>query len=187
MSTAQYLIALDVGSTFAKGALFRAESLGHQTLEATVVAPCMELEITLDTIINQLIEVIHEQSKSASFDLILVGHPPDAPAFKKAATIARLSHEEALAVAVKRLSSASTVVAVDVGSRRTMVALGKYGKTTVESFEYGIGLEGWNFLRQGISIAEFKKWIPFDVNDEEIENYLANKSLYAHTIPYSAT
>ena len=187
MSTAQYLIALDVGSTFTKGALFRAESPSHQSLEATVIAPCMELEITLDNILDQLTEVMHDQDRSARFDLVLIGHPPDVPIFKTATSVSRLSHEEALTSVVKRLSSTSTAVAIDIGSRRTIVALGKYGKTTIESFEYGVGVESWNFLRQGLSVAEFKNWLPFEAGDEEIENYLANKSLYPHVIPLSAT
>lgn len=187
MSTAQYLIALDVGSTFTKGALFRLESLGHQTLEATVVAPNMELATTLENIITQLSEVIQSQAKSANFDLVLIGHPPDVAVFKQAASVSRLSHEEAMTAVVKRLSSTSTVVAVDIGSRRTIVTLGKYGKTTIESFEYGVGIECWNFLRQGTSVAEFKSWLPYEASDEEIENYLANKSLYPHVIPLSST
>lgn len=152
-----------------------------------MIAPCMDLEITLDSIINQLIDVAHSQVKLATFDLVLVGHPPDVAIFKSAASIARLSHEEALTAVVKRLSSTSTVVAVDIGSRRTIVALGKYGKTTIESFEYGVGLESWNFLRQRTTVADFKNWLPFEASDGEIENYVANKSLYSHVIPLSAT
>ena len=187
MNTAQFLIALDVGTTFIKGALFQSESIESQRLESSVIVPVMDLEHTLEQVIAQLAQKARELDAKAEFDLVLIGHPPDVDIYSRAKNVSRMSHEESLSEVVKRLSSTGSVLAVDIGSRRSMVALGKYGKTMSESFEFGVGVESWNFIRQHQDIGSIRQWLTVNASEEELEDYLANKSLYPHIVPVSTT
>lgn len=183
MNTAQFVISIDVGSTYIKGALFKADQRGQQQLIASLISPTMDEEGALSQVFDQLNEVAIKKSSNASPDLVLIGHPPDLKIFSQANSVAKISHEEAFTTVVKRLSSTGTVVAIDIGSRRTMVSLGRFGKTTVESFPYGVGQEIWNVLRKYIPTSQVKSWMSYDISEEEIENYAANKSIYPHAIP----
>ena len=183
MSTAQYLVAIDVGSTFIKGALFQSKPTGQQEMLASIVAPGMIVEQTLGQIISQFDSIIKKKSTNGQYNLVIIGHPREVKENKAASRISRISHEEAISAVAKRMSSTGTIVAVDIGSRRSMVALGKYGKTSVESFNYGVGVESWNFLRRGPQTEQLRSLLVHDIGIEEIENYVANKSLYPHMIP----
>lgn len=183
MNSAQFVISIDVGSTYIKAALFQQTSASHQQLIATTLAPVMAIEQTLTESISQLQQVAKSISANAKPDLVLIGHPPDIPVLAQANSVTKLSHEEALSTIVRRMSSSGTIVAIDIGSRRTMVSMGRYGKTTIESFPYGVGLEIWNVLRRYVTSAQVKAWTSYDVSEEEIENYVANKSIHPQSIP----
>lgn len=177
---APYLAVLDVGSTMLKLAIFH-KTPTKQQLSASWISPRLLFEASMDDLLAKAHEWVKQQDDADVMDLAVVGHHPETTALNHSKW--RVSHEDALKSVARRLSSTSTAVVIDIGSRRTLVALGKYGKVSIESFQYGVGLEAWNIVRHPGGLQSVRDWIALNIDDSAIENYLANKSLYAELIP----
>ncbi len=181
--SARYLAVLDAGATMLKLVLFsRDDDTTHQQLCATWVAPRLLFDATVSDLLAQANAWIADKGKGP-LEIAVVGHHAESPALKRIKW--RLSHEDALKAVTRRLSSSSTVIVLDIGSHRTHVAMGKYGKVSSENFDHGVGLEAWNIARQPHGMETIQSWMQQDIDDSVIENYLANKSLYAEIIPTS--
>jgi hypothetical protein len=178
---APYLAVLDAGSTMLKLALFHKTPAKQQQLCISWVVPRLFFDATVTELLKTAQDWIKQQSDTGEMELAVVGHHAEVSALSHVKW--RISHEDALQAVARRLSSTSTVVVIDIGSRRTLVALGKYGKVSLESFTYGVGLEAWNIVRQPRGLESVRAWISSSMADSVIENYLANKSLYAEIIP----
>lgn len=75
------------------------------------------------------------------------------------------------------------VLGVDIGSSLTTVASSFGGELNLRTFpDLGIG-SGLVGLLQKTKIEEIVRWIPFAVSDDEVVNYLYNKSIYPSTLP----
>jgi hypothetical protein len=179
---ARYLAVLDAGTTTLKLALFnRDQNSDQQRFCASWVAPRLLFSSSVEDLLGQAKAWVAEQDGSAELEIAVLGHYPEIAPLSSVKW--KISHEDALTAVTKRLSSNSTVVVIDVGSKRSMVALGKYSKVSTESFEHGVGLEAWNIVRQPQGIETVRAWIPLGIDDAVIENYLANKSLFSEMIP----
>jgi hypothetical protein len=179
---ARYLAVLDCGSTILKLALFHRDTESDvQQLCANWAAPRLLFDENASLLLEQARHWMNERGSKAHLDVAVIGHIPETDVLGKVSW--KITHEDAMQAVVKRLSSTSTAVAVDIGSQRTMIALGKFGKVSVQTFEYGVGLEAWNIVRQPTGLDSVKAWIPLGIDDATIENYLANKSLFAELIP----
>ncbi|MBC8100131.1 MAG: glutamate mutase L, partial [Armatimonadetes bacterium] len=80
-------------------------------------------------------------------------------------------------------SERGNVLAVDVGSAASVLAVAVKGEavTAIRS-DLGLGHNAQNLL-QAIPIAALRRWIPFEIDDAELQNYAANKTLRPATIP----
>lgn len=180
--SACYLAVLDAGTTVLKLVLLSQESPTQQRLCASWVAPRLQFESTIDHLLSQARDWIHDH-QAGNMEIGVIGLHTETPQLSDIKW--RMSHEDALRSVTRRLSSTSTTVIVDIGSRRTFVALGKFGKVSIESFDHGVGVEAWNIVRQQLGLESVRAWLSLDIDDKTIENYLANKSLYAEIIPSS--
>lgn len=185
-----YLIAVDVGTSLMKAAVLEKDAIGRQWVATERVVQTAVAEQSLASLIEELMEVVRQlaianKTGSTDFDLVLVGHPPDLDIYTEAARVMRFSHEEALTAVARRQSANGSVLMVDIGCHRTMVALAKYGKVSAESFDYGVGEQSWSFLRHGDTAEQLRAWLPFEVADGIVSNYIATKSLYPSSIPTS--
>jgi hypothetical protein len=182
--SARYLAVIDAGTTMLKLALLsKAPQSDQQTLCASWVSPRLLFEDSVESLLNQAAQWVDQQDKGGPIDIAVVGHIPEVPQLKNAKW--KVSHEDALKAVTQRLSSTSTVVTIDVGSQQTMAALGKYGRVSIESFEHGVGVEAWNIVRRPAGIDAVRAWVPLDIDDASIENYLANKSIFSEMMPSS--
>lgn len=179
---ARYLAVLDAGSTLLKLALFsRDTDSDAQHFCASWTMPRLLFEASVTELLSQAENWLKTQGVQAEMEIAVIGHYPEVAPLSKVGW--KITHEDALQAVVKRLSSTSTAVVVDIGSQKTRIALGKYGKVSIETFEHGVGLEAWNIVRQPMGLETVRSWIPLGIEDAAIENYLANKSLFAELIP----
>lgn len=188
MADTRYLIAIDVGTALTKAAVLEKDAIGRQWIAARRIVMTAIPEQSITMLIEELMEIIRQlaitnQVGSTDFDLAVVGHPPDVPVYSQASKVVRFSHEDALMAVARRQSAEGAALIVDIGCHRTMVALAKYGKVSVETFDYGVGEQSWPFLRQGNTAEQLRAWLPFDMAEGLVADYIATKSLYPSTIP----
>ena len=182
--SARYLAVLDAGTTMLKLALFTKAPQGdQQKLCASWIAPRLLFEDSVENLLDQARAWVRQQSAGSEIDIAVVGHIPEVPQLKSAQW--KISREDAIRAVAQRLSSASTAVVIDIGSKYTLAALGKYGRVSTESFDHGVGVEAWNIVRRPTGIESVRAWIPLNIDDATIENYLANKSIFSEMIPSS--
>ncbi len=75
------------------------------------------------------------------------------------------------------------VMGVDIGSEAIIMAAAFNGKETLRVFP-GLGVGGGAAgVLEKSSLAEIKRWMPIDVSDLEIKNYIYNKTAYPATLP----
>jgi len=69
------------------------------------------------------------------------------------------------------------VLGIDIGSSKTLAAAAQSGEIKMELFpEVGTGRGISNFLNN-TSLAEITKWLPYDVEESYVDEYLLNKTL----------
>lgn len=74
------------------------------------------------------------------------------------------------------------VLGIDVGASATTVAAAFDGELTLGVFpEYGLG-NGLSRLIDDNSLKEIQRWIPMEVGEDYIRDYIYNKSLYPATL-----
>jgi hypothetical protein len=72
---------------------------------------------------------------------------------------------------------------VSVGSRSTIISTysGQQLHTTIRS-DVGVG-QSMASLVEAVPLEKIRRWLPFNLTEEELHNRLMNKSLYPHTVP----
>jgi hypothetical protein len=75
------------------------------------------------------------------------------------------------------------VLGASVGSRSTMISTcsDQQLNTTIRS-DVGVG-QSIASLLEAVPLEKIRRWLPFNISAEELENRLMNKSLYPHTVP----
>jgi len=79
------------------------------------------------------------------------------------------------------------VLGVDMGSSATAFAAAVAGKLSLNVFNrlgMGSGLAG---LLEQVPLSEITRWLPVDIADEEVRDYLWQKTLYPAMLPMTAT
>lgn len=75
------------------------------------------------------------------------------------------------------------VLGIDVGASSTTVASSFSGNLSLNSFPHlGIG-EGLTGLLQTSKLEDINRWVPFEVSDSYLANYLYNKTIYPSSLP----
>lgn len=181
---ARYVAVLDAGSTFLKLSLFSQDQTSQQPqLCASWIQPRLLFESSLQNLLAQAKTWLANADPKASYELAVVGHYPETTILSEVKW--KITHEDALLAVAKCLSANATIVVIDIGSQRTLVAMGKMGKVSLESFDQGVGLEAWNKVRRTDGLSSVRQWMTLDVANGLVENYLANKSLFSEIIPSS--
>jgi hypothetical protein len=75
------------------------------------------------------------------------------------------------------------VMGVDIGSDAIILAAAFNGEETLRVFPaLGVG-GGASGVLENSSLDEIKRWLPIDLQDEDIRNYIYNKSTYPASLP----
>lgn len=77
------------------------------------------------------------------------------------------------------------VLGVDVGSSATTLAAGSGGKLSLNVFPYGAGAGAARLLEAG-PVGAIRQWLPANISEATISDYLWQKSLYPSSIPATA-
>jgi len=77
------------------------------------------------------------------------------------------------------------VLGVDIGSNSTIVAAAYNGEETLRVFSgMGVG-SGSGGVLENNSLDLIKRWMPIELPDQEIQDYIYNKSIYPCSLPLS--
>lgn len=76
------------------------------------------------------------------------------------------------------------VLGIDLGSAATTLAVGQGGKLLLDVLPYGMGY-GLRSALEVSRIDEIESWLNLHVPQDELRDYLYQKSLFPHTIPLS--
>jgi hypothetical protein len=77
------------------------------------------------------------------------------------------------------------VLGIDVGASATTIAAAFDGEMSLGVFpEYGLG-QGVPGLLENSSIDDFVRWIPMEVGEDYIRDYIFNKQIYPSSLPVS--
>jgi hypothetical protein len=77
------------------------------------------------------------------------------------------------------------VLGIDVGASATTIAAAYDGEVSLSVFpEYGLG-HGVTGLFENSSIDQFLRWIPLDVGEDYVRDYIYNKQIYPSSLPVS--
>lgn len=77
------------------------------------------------------------------------------------------------------------VLGIDVGASATTIAAAFDGEVSLGVFpEYGLG-HGVTGLLDNASIDDFLRWIPMEVGEDYIRDYIFNKQIYPSSLPVS--
>ena len=75
------------------------------------------------------------------------------------------------------------VLGVDVGSQSTTVAAAFNGKETLRVYtNLGVGTGSLNTLQKS-KLKGITRWLPFDISDDTVRDYIYNKAAYPHSLP----
>lgn len=75
------------------------------------------------------------------------------------------------------------VLGLDLGSSQVTAAAAFDGKLNVSvQSDLGIGASLSGLLEHG-TLADIQRWLPVDVSERHLRNYIFNKTIYPHTIP----
>jgi hypothetical protein len=176
-------LVVDAGSAFFKGALYHCDGT-YQCL-ATATVPKTLPAHSLLQLINNLFATAEITSKSA-YQLVLIGEIPELANNALLQGSMRVQAEEAYAMVLKHLSSSSGVACIDIGAKYITLGSAYLGQVRLEHQDIGVGQEAWTYVRQNQRVQAVINWMPVEANNEEIENYLANKSIYPSLTPLTA-
>lgn len=95
-----------------------------------------------------------------------------------------ISSDELFLQGARLLSKLGKVLVIDVGSEKTAVAYGSYGKIKTKLVKLGLGQNAGKLLSQ-VDISEIAALVPQPLNLVDIENYLGKKTLYPAFVPFS--
>jgi hypothetical protein len=77
------------------------------------------------------------------------------------------------------------VLGIDVGASATTIAAAFDGEASLSVYpQYGLG-RGVPGLLEEASIDDFQRWIPLEVGDDYIRDYIYNKQIYPSSLPAS--
>ena len=77
------------------------------------------------------------------------------------------------------------VLGIDVGASATTIAAAFDGEASLSVYpQYGLG-RGVSGLLADASIDDFQRWIPLEVGDDYIRDYIYNKQIYPSSLPAS--
>jgi hypothetical protein len=80
-------------------------------------------------------------------------------------------------------ASKKGVLGVDVGASATSLAAAFQGELITGVYpQYGLGNGQGNFL-ENIAVSEISRWIPLQISEGDIRDYVSNKALYPASIP----
>lgn len=91
------------------------------------------------------------------------------------------------AAAVKTLSSLSAnqeVAFLSVDLSESLIGLGSFSRVQVKSAKLGLGTAALTALTR-LEVGSLASWLTFPLSLSDLENYLANKSIYPATLPLS--
>ncbi len=75
------------------------------------------------------------------------------------------------------------VMGVDIGSDAIVLATAFNGTEILRVYpSLGVGAGAAGILEKS-SLADIKRWLPIDLSDQEIRNYIYNKSIYPNSVP----
>lgn len=75
------------------------------------------------------------------------------------------------------------VMGVDIGSDATILAAAFHGEETLRVYpNLGVGSGAAGVLER-TSLKDIKRWLPVKISDNEIRNYIYNKSIYPASLP----
>jgi len=78
------------------------------------------------------------------------------------------------------------VLGIDVGASATTIASAFDGEIQLGVFpEYGLG-QGIRGLLENSHINEIQRWIPLEVSEDYVQDYIFNKQIYPASVPVSA-
>jgi len=81
--------------------------------------------------------------------------------------------------------SAKGVLGVDIGASSTVMAAAFSGELLLGVYpEYGLGPSLVTLLER-CQVKDLQRWLTIELSEDDLRNYLANKSLYPGTIPVS--
>lgn len=90
----------------------------------------------------------------------------------------------AFEAAIKGLSATGETLLIKVGSQKSLIGIGSFGRVEIKSQEIGLGKGSLKLLKEAESLTIIR-WLERTVKFDELENYLANKSLYPGLVPIS--
>lgn len=98
-----------------------------------------------------------------------------------------LSTADAMALAVRMLgqtqASGKAMLGLDLGASSTVVAASLAGQGSLSvQLDLGLGVPAAGLL-QHITLADFKRWLPIQLSDDQVRETLYNKSLHPRAIP----
>ncbi len=83
----------------------------------------------------------------------------------------------------KAYASSKGVLGVDIGASATTVAAGYNGELALGVYpQFGLG-SGLPQLLNQVQLHEISLWLPSDISDQQIKEYIFNKSLYPASLP----
>lgn len=92
--------------------------------------------------------------------------------------------EEVFAEASELFSKLGDILVIDIGSRKTAFASGRFGKVRIGEINLGLGVSAGKILHQA-SVEDLATLIPYAVDLINLQNYLGKKILYPGFIPFA--
>lgn len=91
---------------------------------------------------------------------------------------------EAITQTLKELSLSGEVLLIEIGSAKSILGIGSYGRVELRVEEMGLGSKIEKILqkRETVSIL---RWMPHPIKFESVDNFLGNKSIYPGLKPAS--
>lgn len=75
------------------------------------------------------------------------------------------------------------VMGVDIGSQSTILSSAFDGKETLKVYPHlGLGTSSAGILEDS-SLAQITRWLPFQIDDQDVEDYIYQKTIYPDSIP----
>lgn len=82
---------------------------------------------------------------------------------------------------------AMNVTAVDIGGATTTLMLAGEGGEFIPLVNTGVGVgTGLGSILQRVGLQRITRWLPFDINEEEVRQYVLNRMLHPQVVPTSA-
>jgi MutL protein len=81
---------------------------------------------------------------------------------------------------------AMNVTAVDIGGASTTLMLAGEGGEFIPKVNSGIGVgPGVGAILQKVGLQRIVRWLPFDISEDELRQYVLNRMLHPHVLPTS--